>query len=274
MSQNKPLSILEFSRLTGIKRDTLRFYDRIDLLKPKARGENGYRYYTRRQLSSGYLISSLRLLGVGLEDIREYSADRTPEKMLRLFAEQEAYIQGEIEKLRETSDIMQQYTRMAQDALRHEAGTILLEKRRRERIFLCPPAPGGMSAADAGIFAYEYANQQGINVGYPAGVLAARKALASDDTVWTHRYFFRIGKKGNTWKPAGWYAVLYGRGDPQQEMEEYYRRLSAFLNERCMEIAGDAYLDFQLDELAVQDPEQYRFRIELPVSCPSEELQN
>ena len=45
MSQKKQLSILEFSRLTGIKRENLRFYDRIGLLSPEARGENGYRYY-------------------------------------------------------------------------------------------------------------------------------------------------------------------------------------------------------------------------------------
>lgn len=83
MSEKKQLSILEFSRLTGIKRDNLRFYDRIGLLKPEIRGENGYRYYTRRQLSSAYLIGGLRLLGVGLEDIKRYSAGRTPGKDAR-----------------------------------------------------------------------------------------------------------------------------------------------------------------------------------------------
>ena len=70
MNQKKKLSILEFSRLTGISRDNLRFYDRIGLLCPEQRGENNYRYYARSQLNSAYLISSLRLLEVGLEDIR------------------------------------------------------------------------------------------------------------------------------------------------------------------------------------------------------------
>ena len=40
MNQKKKLSILEFSRLTGISRDNLRFYDRIGLLCPEQRGEN------------------------------------------------------------------------------------------------------------------------------------------------------------------------------------------------------------------------------------------
>ena len=106
MNQKKKLSILEFSRLTGISRDNLRFYDRIGLLCPEQRGENNYRYYARHQLNSAYLIGSLRLLEVGLEDIRHYSAGRTPERMLALFARQEERIQAEIARLRETSEIM------------------------------------------------------------------------------------------------------------------------------------------------------------------------
>ena len=119
MNQKKQLSILEFSRLTGISRDNLRFYDRIGLLCPEQRGENNYRYYARSQLNSAYLIGSLRLLEVGLEDIRHYSAGRTPERMLALFARQEERIQAEIARLRETSEIMKLRASLAQEALAH-----------------------------------------------------------------------------------------------------------------------------------------------------------
>ncbi|UQT48125.1 MerR family DNA-binding transcriptional regulator [Flavonifractor plautii] len=141
MNQKKQLSILEFSRLTGISRDNLRFYDRIGLLCPEQRGENNYRYYARSQLNSAYLISSLRLLEVGLEDIRRYSTGRTPERMLAFFAQQEERIQAEIARLRETSEIMKLRASLAQEALAHAEGAYLLEDRPRERIF-CVPRPG------------------------------------------------------------------------------------------------------------------------------------
>ena len=131
MNQKKQLSILEFSRLTGISRDNLRFYDRIGLLCPEQRGENNYRYYARSQLNSAYLISSLRLLEVGLEDIRRYSAGRTPERMLAFFAQQEERIQAEIARLRETSEIMKLRASLAQEALAHAEGAYLLEERPR-----------------------------------------------------------------------------------------------------------------------------------------------
>ena len=73
MSQKKHLSILEFSRLTGIARDNLRFYDRIGLLKPALRGENGYRYYTREQLLKLDLILLFIELGIPLREFNRYT---------------------------------------------------------------------------------------------------------------------------------------------------------------------------------------------------------
>ena len=223
MGQKKNLSILEYSRLTGIKRDNLRFYDRIGLLKPEIRGENGYRYYTRRQLSSAYLISGLRLLGVGLEDIRHYSAERTPEKMLGLFAEQEAKIQAEIKKLQETSEILKLYADMAREGLRHTEGELTLEQREAEPIFLCPLPPASFSEDEAEIYAYESAGEQGVNLGYPMGVKITMKDL-----------------------------ICPG----ESPVYQYYQGLV---------IAGDAYGEFLLDDLAVQEPAQLFGRIEIQV---------
>ena len=143
MNQKKQLSILEFSRLTGISRDNLRFYDRIGLLCPEQRGENNYRYYARHQLNSAYLIGSLRLLEVGLEDIRHYSAGRTPERMLALFARQEERIQAEIARLRETSEIMKLRASLAREALAHADGEVLVEERPRETHVSLSPSAGG-----------------------------------------------------------------------------------------------------------------------------------
>lgn len=264
MSQKKQLSILEFSRLTGIKRDNLRFYDRIGLLTPEIRGENGYRYYTRRQLGSGYLIGSLRLLGVGLDDIRRYSVDRTPENMLTLFAEQEARIQLEITKLRETSEIMKLYANMAQEALRHDRDEFLVEERKRERIFLCPPISASMSEDEGEILAYEYANTHGINMGYPLGVTVSRKSFLLGTAAPEYQYYFKAGKQGNAWKPGGLYAVAYGKYG-YQDVETVYQRFLAFVRKQGLEVMGDLYGAFLLNELAVQDPNQYYGRIEILV---------
>lgn len=271
MGQKKNLSILEYSRLTGIKRDNLRFYDRIGLLKPEIRGENGYRYYTRRQLSSAYLISGLRLLGVGLEDIRHYSAERTPEKMLGLFAEQEAKIQAEIKKLQETSEILKLYADMAREGLRHTEGELTLEQREAEPIFLCPLPPASSSEDEAEIYAYESAGEQGVNLGYPMGVKIAMKDLICPGESPVYQYYLKAKTTPNTVKPAGLYAVAYGRSNLLEAMD-VFERLIQFIDDQGLVIAGDAYGEFLLDDLAVLEPAQQFGRIEIQVrqADPSE----
>ena len=41
-----------FAALCGVKKDTLLHYDHIGLLRPQEVGENGYRYYSARQLAT------------------------------------------------------------------------------------------------------------------------------------------------------------------------------------------------------------------------------
>lgn len=43
------ITIKEFSKLTHTPIDTLKYYDRIDILKPALIGDNRYRYYKPEQ---------------------------------------------------------------------------------------------------------------------------------------------------------------------------------------------------------------------------------
>lgn len=253
---------MELSRLTGITRDNLRFYDKIGLLKPEGRGENGYRYYNRRQLGSAYLIGGLRLMGVGIEDIRRHSASRTPKEMLALFAEQEARIQSEIVKLQETSDIMKQYADMAREALRHGEEEFTVEERKRERIFLCPAFPAARDEDEAEILAYEYAGSHGINLGYPMGVMIPQESLLSGAKPPDYQYYFKADRQGNAWKPAGTYAVAYGKSECQNS-QDIYLGLLDYIQTQGLKVAGNAYGEYLLDDLAVKIPEQYYGRMEI-----------
>ena len=78
MKNKSQMTIKEFSFLTGIKRENLRYYDQIGLLSPEFRGKNGYRYYSQNQLSTAYLIISLREIGIGINEIKRYIDIRTP----------------------------------------------------------------------------------------------------------------------------------------------------------------------------------------------------
>lgn len=60
----------EFAELVGLSIPQLRRFDRLDLLKPVARSEAGYRFYTSAQTSTAQVIALLRSLDMPIVDIR------------------------------------------------------------------------------------------------------------------------------------------------------------------------------------------------------------
>ena len=62
----------EFSRLNKISIKTLRYYDKIGLLKPmEVQTDSGYRYYSAKQLPRLNKIVALKDMGFSLNDIME-----------------------------------------------------------------------------------------------------------------------------------------------------------------------------------------------------------
>ena len=76
----KLYKIGEISKLYNISNDILRYYEKIGLLVPDIKKENGYRYYSEKQLWKLNNIRSLRNLGVGLKEITDFLETRSIDK--------------------------------------------------------------------------------------------------------------------------------------------------------------------------------------------------
>lgn len=64
------LTIGEFSEQTNVPVDTLRYYEKIGLLKPEHRSLSGYRLYGEENLASCQFILSAKALGFSLDTIK------------------------------------------------------------------------------------------------------------------------------------------------------------------------------------------------------------
>jgi DNA-binding transcriptional MerR regulator len=70
-------SIQEVSRQSGLSEPTLRYYEQVGLLGPIERDEEtGYRRYCSEDLSTMGVLACLRAVGVGIEEMRTYQANR------------------------------------------------------------------------------------------------------------------------------------------------------------------------------------------------------
>ncbi len=98
------LRIGEFSKLAKTTIKTLRYYDKVGLLKPAfVDSANGYRYYTENQLNTMRQILSFKEAGMANEAIARILEGKEPEKAL---AERRLQLKASIDEMnRQLSEI-------------------------------------------------------------------------------------------------------------------------------------------------------------------------
>jgi DNA-binding transcriptional MerR regulator len=71
------LTIQDVSRRSGLTGPTLRYYEEVGLIGPISRDEqSGHRRYGEQDLDALQALACLRAMGVGIEDMRTYQANR------------------------------------------------------------------------------------------------------------------------------------------------------------------------------------------------------
>jgi MerR family copper efflux transcriptional regulator len=110
------LTIQDASRRSGLSEPTLRYYEEIGLIGPVARdGSSGHRRYQPEDLDVLQALACMRALGVGIEDMRVYPANRS--RGHEAAAEQRDLLLRHAERIK--AEIAAQHTRL--DYLREKA---------------------------------------------------------------------------------------------------------------------------------------------------------
>ena len=78
------LTIQEASRRSGLSEPTLRYYEQVGLIGPIPRDTSSrHRRYRDEDLDTLQALACLRSMGVGIEDMRTYQANRARGQYLR-----------------------------------------------------------------------------------------------------------------------------------------------------------------------------------------------
>ncbi|MEK8128749.1 MerR family transcriptional regulator [Paenibacillus filicis] len=100
------LSIGEFSKICGVSTKTLRYYAEIELINPdEINPENGYRYYSIKQLKKMLLISRLKSYHFSLDEIKDLldaEEDQSEERLSMALARKSREIQEKASALEYT----------------------------------------------------------------------------------------------------------------------------------------------------------------------------
>jgi Cu(I)-responsive transcriptional regulator len=77
VAQTCDLTIAKFARATGVKRETIRFYEQRGLISAPPRSAAGYRLYPPAEVRKVRFIKSAQTLGFSLDEIAELLALRS-----------------------------------------------------------------------------------------------------------------------------------------------------------------------------------------------------
>ncbi|KZN14758.1 MerR family transcriptional regulator [Marinomonas sp. TW1] len=118
------MQVSEFSQLTGVSSHTLRYYEKIGLLKNVRRNASGHRDYAEKDLAWMAFIQRLKATGMSLDNIQRYSEYREQgdvslvarKQLLEVHKSQlESYIQSQQSHLAALQDKINHYHQQIND---------------------------------------------------------------------------------------------------------------------------------------------------------------
>ena len=87
--------------------------------------------------------------------------------------------------------------------------------------------------------------------------------MVAGDWVWPDRYYF-FRPDGLDARPAALYAVGYARGGYGQT-KGLYEKVLGYIKESGYEVCGDAYEEYPLNEVCINDDSSYLIRLMVTV---------
>lgn len=110
----------QLSKLFKINKQTLQYYDRIDLFKPSALDEsNGYRMYQSSQIYELATIRYLKKIGYSLDEISHYMKYKDPKKTLESLEQHSDILLKQSEELLRTRKAIQRKINFTREQLCH-----------------------------------------------------------------------------------------------------------------------------------------------------------
>lgn len=116
----------QFARLCHTTKETLFHYDRLGLLRPQLKGENGYRYYDVRQFLQFDMITLFKETGTPLRDVSACLAAAAEGGILPLLEEKARCLAEERRRLAEREALVASLLHVVREALATEPDRLLL----------------------------------------------------------------------------------------------------------------------------------------------------
>lgn len=259
----------QLCKIFSISKQTLLFYDKIDLLKSKyVDKNNGYRYYSLEQLDILYIILSMKDTGIPLNEIRNHLLNRTVEKTTAILENQIAEIRNKIVNLQAIEKNLQKnLVPIKQIENAKDAGKFSLKYLPKQYLLVMPvEASNGLpnyTLTISKITEYMVNNLSAFSWN-----LGCISKLDSYGNYNSNEMFAVIASKiENQYfkpKPAGLYACTYHYGS-YSTIDDTYKKLLAYINLKGIKSYGEIYENYIINTFTTKDESNYITEITLAI---------
>ncbi len=260
----------EFAKLCNVSKDTLFYYDKLGILSPLQKGDNGYRYYSTDQIESFYVISVLKELNISLKDIKNYINNKAPYNLIDLFKLQLKEVENKIEHLNGIKEALTYKIEMVEKNNSIKNSDIFIEELDSEYLVVTSKMQfidtARLSKEITNIF--DYCKLNGVHTSYQVGSITN---ISEIDKELTQQYFQLFVKAFNKRdhskllkKQAGRYLITHHKGG-YESVSHYYKEIYHYAVKNNLKLIDPFYEIAFIDELCTDASNQLLFEISIRI---------
>ena len=261
-------SIGELSQLQGISRQTLIYYDKIDLFKPAyIDPDTGYRYYDANQIDYLDTICIMKRIGFSLQQIKDQLQNFTLDRSITALKHQQQRITSQIEQLQTIKSRVDQRIGLLENAMNNDALNSITISNTTACALLVnmvePPYSLEMiSLATKTLFVNAF--QQKLPIYYQSGVIVPYARIVNKEYTMANIVFTPIEESLNHKDimvlPTGRCVIGYHMGD-YPSIGTTYEKILDYCNQHGQTIISDAYEFCINDYLSSSDETEFTTKI-------------
>ncbi|MCR4617959.1 MAG: MerR family transcriptional regulator [Lachnospiraceae bacterium] len=242
------LSVGQFSKLCNTTRDTLRHYYEEGILEPRVDDNNGYHYYSSAQISSFFLINTLRNNGCSINEIRDIVNSATKDTITTLANSKIAEMQKKLFRINMQISAMQMGMFILDKYDTHTPGSPFIDKLPLLHVSYTDVSDPRHAyhaadiATDISRHLAKAAKDETMQT-FPSGSTIGYDDLLNQNYVYKQIFSlsFTPSHHGGTTPLPGGKAVLCSHDHNQQDIKKTYRKLVSFIKKNNLNPVSDLF---------------------------------
>lgn len=272
---NTKFTVGEIAHLSGLSKQTLIYYDKEGVFKPKLVDQsNGYRYYTADQIEVLDSILILKEIGLSLKEIKEFMKNRSSDNAVSLLKNQQLEIKRKIKQLSLIEKRLDYKLKTLEEFDRKNERVQFFTLEKSEYLAIEPVAPpNGLLEVDLALKRLlAKASWSNLPYYYQIGDMVSKENILSGNFICFESAFLplQIAPEKGTYhkKEKGLYVRCYHEG-PYKDIAKTYQYLLEQLKKEGYQLASHSYEYCILDCLTSKKSEDYVTEIQVKVESLS-----